>query len=298
MLKFFSIASLVAGGLFAATAALAAGPTISTVSPTTATTNVPVNFTATVNSVAPIQYCDLYVDLADEGPMAVTGNTASRGYTFTAGGSRIAFVFCKDVNNGMGAGPNTSIWVEGALVNQQGYGQNNPPAQTPTPVIYTAPTPTPSTVAAARTLVKLVCPAGATVNDPCKAVYYVGADGKRHAFPNSQTYFTWYLNFNNVNELSSADMATLPLGKNVTYRPGTRMVKFTTDNKVYAVAANGTLRWVKSEALAVALFGLDWSKRIDDISDTFYTNYTFGADINSTADYNPTNEQTAAPTFD
>jgi hypothetical protein len=119
------------------------------------------------------------------------------------------------------------------------------------------------------------------------AVYYIGADGKRHAFPNDKIYFTWYSNFDGVQVISLEQLSTITLGANVTYKPGVRMVKFTTDPKVYVVAKGGVLRWVKTEQIATDLYGADWNKHIDDLSDALYTNYSFGADVNGLSDFSP-----------
>lgn len=127
------------------------------------------------------------------------------------------------------------------------------------------------------------------------AVYYIGTDGRRHAFPNARVFSSWYANFNDVRVLSQANLATIPLGANVTYKPGTRMVKFTTDPKVYAVSGNRLLRWVKTEAAAIALYGSTWNRQIDDIADTFYTDYRFGAEINSASDFDRAAIQTTYP---
>jgi hypothetical protein len=126
------------------------------------------------------------------------------------------------------------------------------------------------------------------------AVYYIGADGKRHAFENAKVYATWYSDFSGVTVISAANLASIPLGSNVRYKPGARMVKFTTDPKVYAVSAKGALRWIKDEATVKAIYGDNWNTKIDDLSDTSYTNYSFGADIASASDYNPANEASAA----
>src|SRR3989338_9026877 len=99
-------------------------------------------------------------------------------------------------------------------------------------------------------LIKLQCATGAEVNDPCKAVYYLGADGKRYVFPNEKTYKTWYSSFSGVMVVSSTEMSSYPIGGNVTYRPGVKLVKIQTDPKVYAVDQNGTLRWVKTAEAA------------------------------------------------
>lgn len=108
------------------------------------------------------------------------------------------------------------------------------------------------------------------------AVYYYGADGKRYVFPNSQAYFTWYADFNGVKVVSAAEMASISLGGNVVYRPGTRLVKITSDPNVYAVEPGGVLRWIQTEEVALALYGADWNRRIDDIPDAFFFNYTIG----------------------
>lgn len=118
-------------------------------------------------------------------------------------------------------------------------------------------------------------------------VYYFGPDSKRYVFPNEKTYFTWYADFSGVRTISDVELATYPLGGNVTYRPGLKMLKIMTDPRVYAVDAHSTLRHVESESLAGDLYGADWNQRIDDISDAFFTNYTVGNPIRQPGDYDP-----------
>jgi adhesin/invasin len=130
------------------------------------------------------------------------------------------------------------------------------------------------------------------------AVYFVATDGKRHAFPNEKVYFTWYQNFDDVVTISDAEMASIPLGSNVTYRPGTRMVKFESLANVYVVGKGGELRWVTSEALAASLYGANWAKMVDDVSDAFYVNYHFGADVTDITGFNPAAETSAVPTIE
>src|SRR3989338_6056697 len=104
------------------------------------------------------------------------------------------------------------------------------------------------------------------------AVYYYDADeGERWVFPNSKTYATWFGDdFSKVKTVTDDELAAIPIGGNVTYRPGTRWVKITTDTKVYAVEQGGMLRWVSSEAMAVALHGSAWNTTIDDVPDAFF----------------------------
>ncbi|OGL91752.1 hypothetical protein A3H12_00540 [Candidatus Uhrbacteria bacterium RIFCSPLOWO2_12_FULL_47_9] len=134
-------------------------------------------------------------------------------------------------------------------------------------------------------LVKLSCAPLADVNDPCKAVYFYASDGKRHAFPNDKVFFTWFADFSSVKEVSQDFLSTLALGKNVTYHSGTKLVKFQSVSTVFAVEAKGVLRAVGSEAIAAELYGADWGKKVDDISDVFFGNYTFGLKINAASEY-------------
>ncbi len=119
------------------------------------------------------------------------------------------------------------------------------------------------------------------------AVYYYGADGSRYVFPDEKTYMTWYSDFSTVKTITDGELAAIPIGGNVTYRPGTKMVKITTDPKVYAVAANGTLRWVETESIANSLYGSDWASMVQDVSDPFFVNYTVGDPISDASDFDP-----------
>ncbi len=119
------------------------------------------------------------------------------------------------------------------------------------------------------------------------AVYYFATDGKRYAFPNAQTYASWFTDFSGVTTVTDAELAAMPLGGNVTYRPGIRMVKIQSDPKVYAVDRGGLLRWVTTQSLAVALYGQYWNAAIDDVSDAFFANYRVGEPIDATDDFSP-----------
>ncbi|HBA36885.1 TPA: hypothetical protein DCZ15_03350 [Candidatus Falkowbacteria bacterium] len=109
------------------------------------------------------------------------------------------------------------------------------------------------------------------------SVYYLGADAKRYVFPNEATYMSWYSDFSGVVTIPAAELQSYALGGNVTMRPGTKLVKITTDPSVYAVETNGTLRKIQSEAQAAALYGTNWNTKIVDVPDAFFTNYNVGS---------------------
>ncbi len=124
------------------------------------------------------------------------------------------------------------------------------------------------------------CASGSLIRTPLNySVYYCGADGRRYVFPNAQTYATWYKDFSTVKLIALEDLSNIRLGGNVTYRPGVKLVKIQTDPKVYAVEANGTLRLMLTPALAAKYYGASWAKNVEDIPDTFFTNYKVGPAI-------------------
>jgi predicted secreted protein len=129
------------------------------------------------------------------------------------------------------------------------------------------------------------------------AIYYYHSDGTRLVFPNEKTYFTWYDDFSGVKTITDEELAVITIGGNVTYRPGVRMIKITTDPKVYAIGENRELRWVGSEELAVELYGEDWATMIDDIPDAFFVDYESGSLIAAADDYKPSELTDANPTI-
>lgn len=116
-------------------------------------------------------------------------------------------------------------------------------------------------------------------------LYYVTAEGNRYVFPNEKTYKSWFYDFSDVATISQAEMEALPLAGNVRYRPGVLLIKIQTDPKVYTVTQNGVLRWVKTEAKAKTMFGENWNQLVDDIADSFFTNYTVGDPIEEDEEY-------------
>lgn len=123
------------------------------------------------------------------------------------------------------------------------------------------------------------CVSGTLIKGSLPAVYFCGKDGKRYVFVNEGAFYSWFHDFSTVVTLSDSALAQIPLGGNITYKPGSRMVKINTDPKVYAVARGGLLRWVTSEAVAAQLYGADWNQKIDDVPDSFFFSYRIGDPI-------------------
>lgn len=130
--------------------------------------------------------------------------------------------------------------------------------------------------ASAATLV-----AGDLIKASGPTVYYYASDSRRYVFPNETTFFSWFSDFSSVKVLSDSELAAIPLVRNLTIRPGTKLVKITTDPKVYTVSTGGVLHWVQSEALATQLYGSSWNRRVVDVQDGYFQNYTTGSALSS-----------------
>lgn len=131
-----------------------------------------------------------------------------------------------------------------------------------------------------ETTVTEVVGAGDLVKSPeFPAVYYIGENGERYAFPNEKMYFSWYEDYDEVVDISSEDLAQYALGGNVDYQAGTTLVKLESDPTVYSVEPDGVLRALGSEAQAITLYGENWADDVDDVAPGFWSGYEVGDDL-------------------
>ncbi len=162
-------------------------------------------------------------------------------------------------------------------------GTTPPPTPEPTP----APTPTPEPAPTPAPAPPPSLPAGVMVGDLIRgstpAVYLVGRDGKRHAYPTERVYRSWYADFSRVKRVSDDVLAAIPLGANVTIRPGTHLVKIVSDPRVYVVEMGGILRWLENETVARDLYGAGWALRVVDVDVALFGSYAMGDSIATAA---------------
>ncbi|MBI4138919.1 hypothetical protein HY479_02095 [Candidatus Uhrbacteria bacterium] len=118
------------------------------------------------------------------------------------------------------------------------------------------------------------------------SVYYLWG-GKRYAFPNEKIFFSWYPDFSSVTIVSSTELSGAVLSANVPYKPGRRLIKITSSPTVYAVGGCAVLHPLGSESVAQDLFGVEWNTLVDDLPDSFFSNYTVGAPIQTPSDFIP-----------
>ncbi|NBS67560.1 hypothetical protein EBT31_01415 [bacterium] len=207
--------------------------------------------------------CWLYVDGRRVATMTEEStNVFTADYTFRERGSYSVYAMCEDSRDNQDIGEKRTVTVQGQDEDDDGVYRGS--------------------------LLKIRCGTSPSVNDPCRAVYYYGEDGKRHAFPDESTFKTWYADFDDVIEISASSMASLPLGSNVTYRPGSVLIKFASSAKVYAIEGERTLRHYKTMELLRGDYGWDGEKYIVALPDYLYSSYEIGSVIDSSNDFDRT----------
>ncbi len=222
------------------------GPSLTAVTPTTATALQPITLSVTASGEAWTSSCRLTADGNDVGVMHERNQTFSATTTFTTTGKHKVFATCVDGDGNATVGSATTITVNASW--QAGQGS----------IVKTATSST---------------------------VYYYGDDGMRHAFPNEVTFWSWYDNYDSLRVVTDDFIASLPLGDNVTLRPGSALVRFTTDNNVYAVDTGTKLRKYVSAYLTLLEYGTNWTSLFVTLPDVLRGNYGTGADITEAGDY-------------
>lgn len=114
-----------------------------------------------------------------------------------------------------------------------------------------------------------------TYNDP--AVYYVGPKNQRHLFVNRITFDTWFDDFSGLKYIDQSVMDNLPVGQNITVKPGTKLITFPNTKKVFAVTPGPILQEVVPSSgdttLVTKLYGNDYQRLIITIQNGFENNY-------------------------
>jgi hypothetical protein len=146
-------------------------------------------------------------------------------------------------------------------------------------------------------------PSGTLIKGSYHFVYFLSEDGKRYIFTTSIVFASWYnepslatLAENGpvvcpqVVQIPDELLASIPLGGNVTLRPGTTLTGLAHDPSVrYFVTRGAVLR----EMRVPSRIGATCPVRVDDlhlIPDAFFPNYTLGPPVTDYADYDSCRE--------
>ena len=146
------------------------------------------------------------------------------------------------------------------------------PRPTATPISgVTTPTPRVDRSAADYTL-----PAGVRiVKSPIHASVYWVENGVRHAFANRAVYASWFPDFRYLENLSPTEVESFTLGNPKGVQPGTLLLKFPYNPKVYQVLTDGSLQHIPNEATAKSRYGNAWTGKIIVLPEIYSLFYTF-----------------------
>jgi len=117
-------------------------------------------------------------------------------------------------------------------------------------------------------------------------VYYYAADGKRYIFPTTETYETWFRTIQ-ISDIQTYDLIKLyeiPLGGNVTSRPGT-LIQTPTDPNIYIVTKNGHIRAFADKNLLDLIYDFKWEKAVLTIPNYYFTNYKIDKPISNLSEF-------------
>jgi len=126
--------------------------------------------------------------------------------------------------------------------------------------------------------------------------YYVGSNLKRYVFTTQQTYFTWYPASARIKKIDRKKLEAIPLGGNVTYRPGMRIITFATDPTHYVVGHGGTLHEATSSQLN-GYYGKNWKERVDVLEEYYLPDYRMEGSIRLSSSYSPLEEYASSKTI-
>lgn len=144
-------------------------------------------------------------------------------------------------------------------------------------------------------------PLSSVISMDGERLYWYARDGKRYRFIDERVFHTWFppeVSYPHVYKISPTDLATIYIGGNVTYKPGTKLIKVKSDPKHYAISKGGRIHWVETDNLAKALFGENWKDFVDEVPDVFFVNYSIGKPITRVSDYDRNKELGSVRTVD
>ncbi|NBS70018.1 hypothetical protein EBT31_14060 [bacterium] len=101
---------------------------------------------------------------------------------------------------------------------------------------------------------------------------YLLEEGKRKPFPSEQIFFTHFSSFDDVEVLTDAELAAIPMGAPVLPKEGS-LIKIQSFASVYLVSltsAGSVITHIPNEAAAAEQFGENWASLVMDIEPTLF----------------------------
>ncbi|MBT6254029.1 hypothetical protein HOI83_02250 [Candidatus Uhrbacteria bacterium] len=124
---------------------------------------------------------------------------------------------------------------------------------------------------------------------------YVQNEDLRHVIPHGTVLESWYGEeacpfCEDVNMVPDVTVASISLGRNVTVKPGSKIVVIGSDTQLFLVDECRTLRST-TPAVARDIYGNDWNQMISIVPDMFFTEYVIGTQVTEAWEYDLMNAE-------
>jgi len=111
------------------------------------------------------------------------------------------------------------------------------------------------------------------------AVYFIDTTNVRHIYLTENIWVSYFGNdFSRVTIVPTVEILNYTIGESVPFKAGA-LIKTTTSPKVYQVDVDGTLQWIVNETVAKSIVGLDWQKKVVDVSETVLGEFKMGSNL-------------------
>lgn len=116
--------------------------------------------------------------------------------------------------------------------------------------------------------------------------YWYDPNGGRYVFLSDAAIMSWYPDAaSRVQETPVVELAKIPLKGTMSHKPASRLIRFSSSPRIYAVTRYGLLRWLTTENIVAALYGENWKASVDEISVADYPVYRFASPVTDEAEY-------------
>ncbi len=119
---------------------------------------------------------------------------------------------------------------------------------------------------------------GDVFQSPASGLYYRGFDRRRHVFPNEDVFRSWFPEGTEIMKIATYQLADIPLGDNVTLRPGT-IVRVLGEVAIFVVDIGRLLREVIAETFRAIFQTQPLSELVRNLDPALVVNYAFGPPV-------------------
>lgn len=133
-------------------------------------------------------------------------------------------------------------------------------------------------------------PGSIICGETLSSLYWYSDTGERFTFPTGDILYSWFPETSAippVYQVTDETLASITLAGNIVYRPGTRLIKIESDEKIYAIDIDGLIRWIPNEDTISELYGRKWKDLLVVSPDVLFLDYSIGNTIENANDFDP-----------